>query len=313
MGGPHEEPETETWKILRKALLSAICDTGGTLHQPLGIWLPSNRSWQYQYSYADRAMYRFRATKWHKHEYVKHTRQVYKVEKESTVSLFHPDAVPITDAIKRPMQYVFTTPAGAQSNVKDPPNDPETFEEYLSQLPAWETSLLSCLTEEKVSITAHTLKQHLEQATNLYLVSDGGATEGHGYFGWVIATESIILWNGKGRVQINPNLMESLRTESVGLLSLTRFVHHYSNYYNMNLNQATTYHYCDNSTVVRRMQWYAAARDIETPNHSLSPDNDLQVQIEATLRDLRAATSHLRGYEGIKIIFREKNCHRKRY
>eukprot|EP00978_Attheya_sp_CCMP212_P043418 scaffold283137_cov66-Attheya_sp.AAC.4 len=76
--------------------------------------------------------------------------------------------------------------------------------------------------------------------------------------------------------------MESLQTESVGLLSLTQFVYHYSKYHNVNLNQATTYHYCNNSTVVRCMQWYAD-RDIETPNHSLSPDNDVQVQIEATL------------------------------
>eukprot|EP00978_Attheya_sp_CCMP212_P011911 scaffold29619_cov63-Attheya_sp.AAC.6 len=167
-------------------------------------------------------------------------------------------------------------------------------------LPAWETSLLSCLTEEKLSITTHNLKQHLEQATNLYLVSDGGATEGHGYFGWVIATGSTVLWNGKGRVQGNTNLMESLRTESVGLLSLTRFVYHYSKYYNLNLNQATTYHYCDNPTVVRCMQWYTDRRDIiETPNHILSPDNDVQVQIEATLRELSSnfSSTWVRGHQ----------------
>eukprot|EP00978_Attheya_sp_CCMP212_P042224 scaffold253689_cov69-Attheya_sp.AAC.1 len=196
-----DEPDTETWKIWRKALLNTICDEGGTLHQPLGIWKTSDRKWQYQYSYSERAMYRFGAIKWHKHAYVKHTRRVYEVEKDSTVSLLPSDAVPITDVIKRPTKYFFTTPAGTQSNAKDPPNNPETFEEYLGQLPAWETSLLSCLTEEELSITVHDLKQHLEQATNLYLVSDGGATEGHGYFGWVIATGSTVLWNGKGRVQ----------------------------------------------------------------------------------------------------------------
>eukprot|EP00978_Attheya_sp_CCMP212_P043417 scaffold283137_cov66-Attheya_sp.AAC.3 len=123
-----EEPDTETWKIWQKTLLSTICDEGGMLHQPLGIWLPSNHSWQYQYSYADQAMYRFGATEWHKHEYVKHTRQVYKVKKESKVSLLPPDAVPITYVIKHPTKYVFTTPTRAQSNAKDQPNDPETFE-----------------------------------------------------------------------------------------------------------------------------------------------------------------------------------------
>eukprot|EP00978_Attheya_sp_CCMP212_P014029 scaffold35568_cov62-Attheya_sp.AAC.1 len=184
-----------------------MATTGRTRHGNVKNMVESPPQYDF---YTNRAKYRFGATKWHKHEYVKHTRRVYEVEKDSTVSLLPPDAVPITNVIKCPTKYVFTTPAETQSNAKDPPNDPETFDEYLSQLPAWETSLLSCLTEEKIPITAHTLKQHLKQATNLYLVSDGGATEGHGYFGWVIATGNTVLWNGKGRVQGNANLMESL-------------------------------------------------------------------------------------------------------
>eukprot|EP00978_Attheya_sp_CCMP212_P012377 scaffold30796_cov58-Attheya_sp.AAC.1 len=46
------------------------------------------------------------------------------------------------------------------------------------------------------------------------------------------------------------------------------------------------------------MQWYAA-RDIATPNYSLSPDNDVQVQIEATLRELSSnfPSTWVRGHQ----------------
>eukprot|EP00978_Attheya_sp_CCMP212_P032186 scaffold124289_cov63-Attheya_sp.AAC.4 len=46
------------------------------------------------------------------------------------------------------------------------------------------------------------------------------------------------------------------------------------------------------------MQWYAD-RDIERPNHSLSPDNDVQVQIEATLQELSSnfSTTWVGGHQ----------------
>jgi hypothetical protein len=117
-------------------------------------------------------------------------------------------------------------------------------------------------------------------------VTDGGATEGHGYFRWVIATNNKILWRGKGKVLGNPHLMESLRTKSVGMLLMTLFLLHYSKYHNIKVTDNNLCHYCDNSTVVGRMQWFQE-RDINTPNSHLSPDNDVQSQIEATMQELQ--------------------------
>eukprot|EP00957_Ditylum_brightwellii_P103158 7862087-Ditylum_brightwellii.AAC.1 len=57
----------------------------------------------------------------------------------------------------------------------------------------------------------------------LWVVSDGGVKEGYGYFGFVIATETQILWKGQGQVQGNSVQMESLQAESSGGLALLRF------------------------------------------------------------------------------------------
>eukprot|EP00957_Ditylum_brightwellii_P199530 15209891-Ditylum_brightwellii.AAC.1 len=46
------------------------------------------------------------------------------------------------------------------------------------------------------------------------LVSDGGKESRLGYFGWVIGTHTESLVRNKGHTAGNPNLIESLRTES---------------------------------------------------------------------------------------------------
>eukprot|EP00957_Ditylum_brightwellii_P010317 780044-Ditylum_brightwellii.AAC.1 len=40
---------------------------------------------------------------------------------------------------------------------------------------------------------------------HIWLATDGGMTRPDGYFGWVIATDSHILWRGGGYVQGNGN------------------------------------------------------------------------------------------------------------
>ena len=53
---------------------------------------------------------------------------------------------------------------------------------------------------------------------HLWLVSDGGLTADLGYYGWVIASDSYILYEGKGRVPSNTSQIDSLRSESMGML-----------------------------------------------------------------------------------------------
>eukprot|EP00957_Ditylum_brightwellii_P116634 8896668-Ditylum_brightwellii.AAC.1 len=69
-----------------------------------------------------------------------------------------------------------------------------------------------------------TIYMNLSTTVNLgkhiWLATDGGKTGPDGYFGWIIATDSRILWRGGSFVQGNGDLMESLRTESASLPSL---------------------------------------------------------------------------------------------
>eukprot|EP00957_Ditylum_brightwellii_P166128 12648046-Ditylum_brightwellii.AAC.1 len=65
-----------------------------------------------------------------------------------------------------------------------------------------------------------TLNSHLTLGSHLWLVTGGGLKGSLRYFGWVIASNTHVLWKGYGQEQGNPDLMESLRAESYGALSL---------------------------------------------------------------------------------------------
>ena len=55
-------------------------------------------------------------------------------------------------------------------------------------------------------------------AQSLWIVSDGGLFQNHGYYGWVIANDTSIIWEGRGRVPGNHDQFDSLRSESSGFL-----------------------------------------------------------------------------------------------
>eukprot|EP00957_Ditylum_brightwellii_P089068 6782568-Ditylum_brightwellii.AAC.1 len=130
-----------------------------------------------------------------------------------------------------------------------------------------------------------TLKDHMQLDSTLWVASDGGVTDGLGYFGWSIATDSFILWEGFGHSQGNPLYMESLRAESSGVLSVLRFLLQYTKYYNISFTGQTPLHYCDNSTLCGRMkavhQGYTT-----TPTQNIQSDWDVQLATEETLQEL---------------------------
>ena len=51
----------------------------------------------------------------------------------------------------------------------------------------------------------------------IWIVSDGGLAHTQGYYGWVIATDTDILYEGRGRVPSKPSHLDSLRSESMGM------------------------------------------------------------------------------------------------
>ena len=145
------------------------------------------------------------------------------------------------------------------------------------------------------------LKVLIEMGENIWLVSDGGLDDATGYFGWVIASDRQILWRNRGHVQGERHLLETLRTESVGLLSMLVFLKHYSIFHNVTLQLEKCVHYCDNMSVVQRIHW-AEQRSIRSPSECIQPDADVQLQIEALYQEMGDVikTHHVKGHQDDK-------------
>eukprot|EP00957_Ditylum_brightwellii_P176560 13447091-Ditylum_brightwellii.AAC.1 len=77
--------------------------------------------------------------------------------------------------------------------------------------------------------------------------------------------------------------METLRTESTGLLSAIIFIHLYIKYHDIPINPNTVIYSCNNMGVVQRIKWMEI-RSIQTPNDCLMPDYNVQAQIEETYK-----------------------------
>eukprot|EP00957_Ditylum_brightwellii_P101323 7721118-Ditylum_brightwellii.AAC.1 len=95
--------------------------------------------------------------------------------------------------------------------------------------------------------------------------------------------------------------MESLRTESMSLPSLLRFLLRYRQYYGGKIQEETKIYYSDNLTVVRSMNW-AEKKPNTTPGEFLVADTDVQQQIEATLHKmgLDLKSLHMKGHQDNK-------------
>eukprot|EP00957_Ditylum_brightwellii_P110346 8416277-Ditylum_brightwellii.AAC.1 len=131
-------------------------------------------------------------------------------------------------------------------------HQPSTFAAYCAQLPAWCSHLLQNIHFKLDEID---LCEALQSGEQLFFVTNGGATDGTGYFGWVAATVCSTLVEAKGHALGAAHLMESLRTESTFILLLVLFLLHFRKFHNVQLSPNTWLQFCDNSTAVKRMQW----------------------------------------------------------
>eukprot|EP00957_Ditylum_brightwellii_P168857 12852570-Ditylum_brightwellii.AAC.1 len=74
--------------------------------------------------------------------------------------------------------------------------------------------------EVDIVIDEEDLQILLEENTPIYLATDGGVKDNIGYYGWVIASVIEIVSEAKGYAPGPLKQMESLRAESIGLLSI---------------------------------------------------------------------------------------------
>eukprot|EP00957_Ditylum_brightwellii_P155434 11831294-Ditylum_brightwellii.AAC.2 len=98
-----------------------------------------------------------------------------------------------------------------------PQTRPNTFRVYVQTLLNWEQALLGKL--YCTGLGQMPLHQLLQTTEEIWVVTNGGVNESYGYFGFVIATGSQILWKGHRQAQGNAMQMESLRAGSGGRLA----------------------------------------------------------------------------------------------
>eukprot|EP00978_Attheya_sp_CCMP212_P043462 scaffold284375_cov71-Attheya_sp.AAC.7 len=97
------------------------------------------------------------------------------------------------------------------------------FQEYLNNnTEPWEAHLLDNTRE--IHGNEPDLKMNLQLGKDLFFVSDGGDTDGCGYFGWVIANDITILCQDNRISPGNTELNKSLRSESTAYLSMLRYL-----------------------------------------------------------------------------------------
>jgi hypothetical protein len=125
-----------------------------------------------------------------------------------------------------------------------PPPLPTFFAMLERPLPSWQSTLLEHLDNFQ---TIDKLKKLLEsgETLKLYLVSDGGAKEDLGSFGWELAIGRQILWHCKGPTfGLDPG---SFRPESYGMLSAMIFLEFYIQYFQVHIaDTIERLFYCDN-------------------------------------------------------------------
>eukprot|EP00957_Ditylum_brightwellii_P136282 10393649-Ditylum_brightwellii.AAC.1 len=138
----------------------------------------------------------------------------------------------------------------------------------------------------------------LEENTPIYLVTGRGVKDNIGYYGWVISTVMEKVYESKGHAPGPLKQMESLRAESIGLLSILCFLTHYVHYHNLNINNDQWIHYCNNMSEVRRIKWMNI-RTVIMPSACIQADMDAHFQIEEYLHQLTHTLTahHVKGHQ----------------
>jgi hypothetical protein len=292
-----ERPNKTSWKLWQKALRLTVRNVSGRLYKPLGSW---NRDidpdWIYYLSTTDNYLYQSQDNVWTRYAPIRlGITQTYN----KTRHISEPPNLPYPANPKVGNKH-YTCHHSCSKRLPQLRHNSPTWtnlEEFLdAHMHTWERHLLSDIEETQGGMT---LADALRLGLDIWLVTDGGDTDGNGYYGWVIATNTHILVRGKDLSPGNQEQNESLRSESTAYLSSgLRFLVHYKNYHQLTLELSNKFHFCDNKSLVGRSKdTYASA-----PPSSFSflkPDYDVQMEIIKTIKelDIDLETQWVKGHQ----------------
>ena len=266
-----------------EAIRRIFCTQNGKLLTPLGNWKRRSDKWSWRYNLDNTILYVREKNEWTAHKLRKRTRKFLWFRQNGEPLQPIGDETPITEMVCEEQQIKTRIPKSILKR-SEQLDQVIYFNDYIDTLQQWEAELIRG-TQQVLEI--EDIIPILQDDQKLYLVSDGGEENGLGYFGWVIASETEILVKHKGHAAGNPSLIESLRTESVGALSIISYILRLCEFYEIQLPRHKTVHYCDNKTAVNRIR--ASQRwNILYPNMTLKADYDVQAQIDETIKLLKS-------------------------
>eukprot|EP00957_Ditylum_brightwellii_P032536 2465366-Ditylum_brightwellii.AAC.1 len=88
-----------------------------------------------------------------------------------------------------------------------------------------------------------------------YYVTDGGADDGIGYFGWVIATDTKIITKGYRQTHGSKHQMKLLQAETYRGIAVFNFLRHYRIFYEILEPPILQKYYYDNFTLISRLKY----------------------------------------------------------
>ena len=90
--------------------------------------------------------------------------------------------------------------------------DNNTWENFIQSLPKWEVKLIE---KSEFCTDGTKLAEEIRRRTGrIFLVTDGGAADVYGSYGWVVATKDQVLCKGRGYAKGFP--MDLHRAEGIG-------------------------------------------------------------------------------------------------
>jgi endonuclease/exonuclease/phosphatase family metal-dependent hydrolase len=246
-----ERPNAQIWSLWRRFVRSLTVD-GCWVYEPLGPWYPGlsqRRLWPSYFSPTEDTLYRYSCN-----ELVSHARLRSNVfsENRSTYQqlMLPPDAIPVDVSDVDDGWYMFSAQAPI-ALIPDVVTFP-SFQEFVLALPEHESLLLQRF--EILCDDIFEVCSCMSTLSDLLLVSDGGAMDDYGSYGWIISTtDGTRLARGSGSTfGYDPR---SYRAESQGAKAGTLFILRCFDYCNVPIPAGQFKFYCDNEGLLKKLTY----------------------------------------------------------
>jgi hypothetical protein len=242
-----ERPNSQVWSLWRRFLRQITID-GCWAYDPLGWWyagISTRRQWQSYFSPSQDLLY------WYDCNdlicYPRIAQQNFSAKRTSYTTVTLPiDAIPVDISDIDEGWYMFS-PMLPDKEDSDTMSFP-SFTEYIQSLPDHESLLLQQMDLRGQSI--YDVCNAMQSLSDIILVSDGGAMDDYGFFGWVVSTKGgDRLATGFGS---DPR---SYRAEGHGAKAGTLFIIHCFWYCNFPIPPGQFTFYCDNQGLLKKLTY----------------------------------------------------------